>query len=411
MALRVTQREINKQYYIFYSSGDEVLKFLKNQMKLVAKTLYGLEKVLAAELETLGATGIIPVNRAVIFDGSKELIYKVNYCSRTALSVLMPVYEFVIRSKEDLYKRASSFNWSSVMNADTSFSIVPVINSKLFTHTGYPALIVKDAIADHFRKKTGKRPSVDTVDPMLLINLHISENSVTVSLDSTVVPLYKRGYRAEQGMAPLNEVLAAGILMLSGWTDKYPLTDPMCGSGTILIEARLMADRIPPGKFRNFFGFTRWKDFDQALFETVKKKSDSRIHRSEVVINGSDISEEAVKQAIANINKAGLSDDISVKGCDFKDLKVEGHNGFLVFNPPYGQRLVPDDMVNLYSMIGTTLKYNFAGSRAWIITSGKEYVKYIGLKPKAKFILFNGALECLLSGYEMYEGTRKLKES
>jgi putative N6-adenine-specific DNA methylase len=380
-------------------------------MKLVAKTLYGLEQVLASELEELGANEINPVNRAVVFNGSQELLYKVNYCSRTALSVLLTLNEFFIKSKEDLYKKASSFNWSSVMDANTTFSIVPVVNSHLFTHTGYPALIVKDAIADHFRKKTGKRPSVDTVDPMIVINLHVSGSNVTLSLDSTVVPLYKRGYRAEQGIAPLNEVLAAGIIRLSGWNEGFSLEDPMCGSGTILIEARLMADRIPPGKFRQSFGFEKWQDFDRNVYDRVKKESESRIRRSDVVITGSDISEEAVNESRANIKKAGLSDSITVTVSDMKDLKPEVHNGYVVFNPPYGQRLIPEDIIKLYSMIGTTLKHNFHGSRAWIITSGKEYIKYIGLKPKSKYILFNGALECILSGYEMYEGTRKSKDS
>ena len=376
-------------------------------MKLVAKTLYGLEKVLAMELEALGADYVNPVNRAVVFEGDMELLYKVNYCSRTALAFLMPVFDFKIGSKDDLYKKAFKSDWSSVMNPDTTFSIVPVINSKLFSHTGFPALVLKDAIADHFRKRTGRRPSVDTSDPQLVFNLHISNNNVNISLDSTVVPLFRRGYRTEQGVAPLNEVLAAGILLLSGWNGASALTDPMCGSGTIPIEARMMADRIPPGKFRNFFGFTRWKNYNSDVFDKIRKECNSRIIRSQVIIRGSDISEKAVKQTITNISNAGLTGAISTGAGDFRNLKAVESNEFLVFNPPYGQRLVPGDIINLYGMIGTTLKHNFPGCKAWIITAGKELLKYIGLKPAAGYTLFNGAIQCILSGYELYQGSKK----
>jgi putative N6-adenine-specific DNA methylase len=227
-------------------------------MKLVAKTLYGLENVLADELKMLGASDIRIVNRAVLFSGTKELLYTVNYCSRTALSVLMVINEFWIGSKEDLYREASKIDWSIYMDSQTTFSVVSVVNSKLFTHTAYPGLIVKDAIADFFRKKTGRRPSVDTSNPGITVNLHISGNHADLSVDSSGISLYKRGYRTGQAIAPLNEVLAAGIIMMSGWNASVSLTDPMCGSGTIPAEAGLIACRIPPGKFRKQFGFTRW---------------------------------------------------------------------------------------------------------------------------------------------------------
>jgi putative N6-adenine-specific DNA methylase len=376
-------------------------------MKFTAKTLYGLEDVLARELGELGASDIMPVNRAVLFSGNKELLYKVNYCSRVALSVLVPLSGFRIRSKDDLYKKASEIDWSAIMDHDSSFSVAPVVRSEIFDHSGYPALVVKDAIADYFRGKTGKRPSVSTANPDVVINLHISNDHVDISLDSSVIPLYKRGYRTEQGAAPLNEVLAAGMLMLSGWDGTLPFQDPMCGSGTLLVEAQLLANRIPPGKFRQFFGFTRWKDFDDNLFKKVKMESEAQTIKSGTLIAGSDISEAAVRQAEANIRKAGLEGEISVEIADFKDVKKASGNGFLVINPPYGERLKPDEIENLYSMIGTTLKHHFAGYKAWIITSGKEYLRNIGLKPKKKYILFNGALECVFTGYEMYEGTKK----
>jgi putative N6-adenine-specific DNA methylase len=376
-------------------------------MKFVAKTLYGLEKVLAEELINMGAADVLAVNRAVLFKGDKNLLYRANYCTRTALSILMPVTEFRIRSKDDLYNGGSKVEWDNLMDADDTFSIVPVINSQHFNHTGYAGLILKDAIADYFRKKTERRPSVDTSDPRILINLHISNDLVTVSIDSSVVPLFKRGYRQEQTAAPLNEVLAAGILLLSGWKASATLTDPMCGSGTIPIEAGLIACKIPPGKFRQFFGFQRWKDFDEDLFEQIKRESDSQVGLSPVKIFGSDISEQAIQQAKANVNRAGLSDVVTLEVSDFKDLKAIDNQSFVFLNPPYGQRLQPDEIDVLYSMIGTTLKHNFTGTTAWLITSNKESLKNVGLKPKEKHTLFNGALECILLKYEMYQGTKK----
>ncbi|MCX6322060.1 MAG: THUMP domain-containing protein [Bacteroidia bacterium] len=376
-------------------------------MKFVAKTLYGLEKVLAEELVGLGAADVQAVNRAVLFKGDKELLYRVNYCSRTALSVLMPVADFRIKSKDDLYNGGSKIEWDRFMDADDTFSIVPVINSPHFGHTGYAGLILKDAIADYFRKKTGRRPSVDAGDPRILINLHISNDLVTISIDSSVVPLFKRGYRQEQTVAPLNEVLAAGIILLSGWKASATLTDPMCGSGTIPIEAGLIACKIPPGKFRKFFGFQRWKDFDEELFEKIKRGYDKQIGLSPVKIFGSDISEQASLQAKTNVARSGLSDVVSIKVSDFKDLKAIDNQSFLFLNPPYGQRLQPDEIDLLYRMIGTTLKHNFPGTTAWLITSNKESLKNVGLKPKEKHTLFNGALECILLKYEMYQGTKK----
>jgi putative N6-adenine-specific DNA methylase len=380
-------------------------------MKFVAKTLYGLEKVLSEELISLGAGNVQTANRAILFEGDKSLLYRVNYSVRTALSVLMPIADFRIRSKEDLYKGGSKIEWDRFMDIDDTFSIVPVINSPHFGHTGYAGLIIKDAIADYFRNKTGRRPSVDTTNPRVLINLHISNDNVTISLDSSVVPLYKRGYRQEQTVAPLNEVLAAGILLLSGWNVSSTLTDPMCGSGTIPIEAGLIASKIPPGKFRQFFGFQKWKDFDEDLFEKIKLKCNSQIGLSPVKIFGSDISEEALKFANANVARAGLSDVITLEKSDFKDLKSIDEHGYVFLNPPYGQRIQPEEIDLLYGMIGTTLKHNFPGTTAWLITSNKESLKHIGLKPKEKHTLFNGALECILLKYEMYTGTKKLRKA
>jgi putative N6-adenine-specific DNA methylase len=376
-------------------------------MKFIAKTLYGLEKVLARELVELGASGTETANRAVFFEGDKRLLYSANYCTRTALSFLMPVSEFRIKTKEDLYSKGSKVEWKDYMNENDTFSVVPVVNSPLFGHTGYAALVLKDSIADYFRKKTGKRPSVNSVDPGILINLHISNDLVTVSIDSSVIPLFKRGYRQEQTAAPLNEALAAGILKISGWDATSPLTDPMCGSGTIPIEAGLIACNIPPGKFRNFFGFQRWKDYDETLFLEVKKEADSMITGASVRITASDISPEAVNLAIANIKRAGLSEQIDIEVSDFRDLRAISDHGTVMLNPPYGMRLNPDELDSIYGMIGTTLKHNFNGNTAWLITSNRESLKKVGLRPAEKHTLFNGALECILLKYELYQGSRK----
>jgi putative N6-adenine-specific DNA methylase len=376
-------------------------------MKLIAKTLFGLEDVLAAELGSLGATGIQVMNRAVRFNGNKSLLYKVNYCARTALSFLMPVGEFRIRSKDDLYRGGLEIEWNRYMGTDDTFSIVPVVNSPYFDHSGYAGLLLKDSVADFFRNKYGKRPSVNTEDPVLLINLHISKDMVTISVDSSVTPLFKRGYRQELAVAPLNEVLAAGILMISGWNASAPLTDPMCGSGTIPIEAGLIATRIPPGRFRKSFGFQRWKDFEEQLFENIKTESDGLIISSPVSIRASDISADAVDQTLKNAAKAGLSEVIHIEKADFRDVSKNEDNGYVFLNPPYGQRIKAEDLDSLYGMIGSTLKHKFAGNTAWLITSNKESLKHVGLKPREKHTLYNGALECLLVKYELYQGTMK----
>jgi putative N6-adenine-specific DNA methylase len=296
-------------------------------MKFIAKTLYGLEKILAEELISLGASEVETANRAVMFNGDKTLLYRINYCSRTALSVLMPVGDFRIRSKDDLYRGGLKIEWGRFMEANDTFSVVPVINSPLFDHTGYAGLILKDAVADYFRNTSGRRPSVNTGDPTILINLHISNELVTVSIDSSVVPLFKRGYRQEQAVAPLNEVLAAGILLISGWKASSALVDPMCGSGTIPIEAGLIACNVPPGKFRKFFGFQRWKDYDDELFSNIRLDYDKMIGLSPVKIYGSDISEQAVLQSKSNVSKAGLNDAVSIEISDFMDLKSTDDQG------------------------------------------------------------------------------------
>jgi putative N6-adenine-specific DNA methylase len=380
-------------------------------MKLIAKTLYGLEKTLSDELINLGAKNVQPVNRAVVFEGDPYLLYKTNYCLRTAMSVLLQIAEFRIRSADDLYKNSLRVNWIKYLDPEHTFSVVPVINSPVFRHTGYAGLVLKDAIADWFREKAGKRPSVDASDPDIVFNLHISNDLVTVSLDSSVIPLFKRGYRKVQGTAPINEILAAGIILLSGWEAGTSLLDPMCGSGTVPIEAAMIAANIPPGRFRKFYGFQRWKDYDEDLFCKVRKESESKAQNPEVKISGSDISEDAVSMACTNVESAGLSDIISISLNDFSDLKASDNEGVIIMNPPYGQRMGTTDNDKLYSMIGSTLKHNFPGYKAWLITStsDKNSLKQVGLKPALKTTLFNGSLECVLVKYELYLGSKKTR--
>jgi len=376
-------------------------------LNFTAKTLFGLEKILSLELSSLGAENIHAVNRAVMFEGDRYMLYNANYCLRTALSVLVQIAVFRIRSADDLYRRCLKIDWSRYLDSKTSFAVVPVVNSPLFNHTGFAGLRLKDAVADWFRAKTGNRPSVDTDNPDILINLHISNDLVTVSLDSSVIPLYKRGYRKAQGTAPMNEILAAGIVMNSGWDTQVPLIDPMCGSGTIPIEAALFASNIPPGKFRKSFGFQKWKDYDEELFVRMKEETESHIRHFKGMIYGSDVSEEAVEMSSVNISSAGLSEMITLSVNDFRDLKSRSEAGVIIMNPPYGQRIRTDDSNEFYGMIGTVLKHGFPGYDAWIISSDKEALKHVGLKPSGKTALFNGALECLLVNYKLYQGSKK----
>jgi putative N6-adenine-specific DNA methylase len=375
-------------------------------MLLIAKSLFGLEEVLAEELRQIGAESVRTSTRAVEFEGNKELMYRANYELRTALSILKPITEFRIRTPKNLYSNALRFDWDRYMSVDQTFAIVPVIHSSLFKHTGYAGLVLKDAIVDKFRSKFDRRPSVDTNSPDVVFNLRISEHEVTISVDSTVTPLYKRGYRTESTKAPINEVLAAGILKLSGWDGKSPLLDPMCGSGTFAIEAALMASKIPPGRFRNYFGFMNWSDYDESLLYKIKKESESILPAS-LDITCSDRSAEAVQIARKNINNAGFRNTIEVGMSDFFESDSGDRKFTIIMNPPYGERLPEEDIADFYSKIGERLKHGYSGSNVWIISSSSAGLKSVGLKPSKKYNLFNGALESKLVKYELFEGKRK----
>lgn len=377
--------------------------------KYIAKTLHGLESVLVKELTKLGAQNIIPLKRAVEFTGNKKLLYKANYELRTALSILKPITKFNVKNEDDLYLNISKINWNHFMEINSTFIVNSIVNSKDFKHSKYVSYKTKDAIVDQFRRKTGKRPSIDTENPDLRINIHISNNECNVSLDSSGDPLYKRGYRIEGYIAPLNEVLAAGMILLSGWDAKSTFIDPMCGSGTLLIEAALMASNTPPGIFREDFGFMNWKDFDETLFNEIKKEPqpDKSINCN---IMGSDISAKAFDIANKNLQNAGVRDIVKIKKTDFEDFIPPSEGGFLITNPPFGERIQKDNLNSFYSSIGSRLKHHYPGYEAWLLSSNSEALKHIGLHPSKKFILFNGALECKYQQFKIYHGSRKKRK-
>lgn len=382
---------------------------MDNQFEMVAKTFAGLEGVLAEELRALGATNIQAGRRMVSFEGDLATLYKANLSCRTALRILKPFYKFKARDPECLYEMVKEFDWGSMLSIDKTFAIDTVTNSDEFSHSRFVTYKVKDAIVDWFKDRYGedKRPGVRLVDADVMINVHINGTNVTLSLDSSGESLHKRGYRVAQTEAPINEVLAAGIILLSGWRGDCPLVDPMCGSGTFLIEAALIAANINPGIYRRGFAFERWKDFDADLFDRLYN-DDSGEREVNFKIFGADISPKAIKIASENIKSAGVGKYIDLQ-CRAISTWTEAPQpaGVMVTNPPYGERISAPDMDALYQTIGSKLKHVFTGYHAWIIGYRDEYFARIGLAPSQKLPLYNGALECSLREYVIFEGDRK----
>jgi len=376
-----------------------------NKFKMVAKTFAGLEKVLADELTALGAESISVERRAVSFWGDQETLYKANFLLRTALRVLKPVAEFDVSKKEQLYNYAKKVPWTDYLALGKTFAIDSTVQSETFVNTMYASLKVKDAIADHFREATGKRPSVNTSDPDIRINVHLMDNHCILSLDSSGESLHKRGYRLGQGDAPLNEVLAAGMILLSGWHGEKDFLDPMCGSGTLLIEAAMIAKGIAPGLYRKSFGFERWPDFNENLFADIYNREYENDFNGKIV--GSDISVKNVSIAKANIKNAGLSKLIEVTVLDIRKLDPPFENGIIITNPPYGERLKPNSIEDLYTEIGNVFKRKFAGYEAWVLSGSVDGLKSIGLKTSRKIELFNGAIPCSFRCYNLFQGPRK----
>ena len=385
---------------------NNTLKNSGETFNMVAKTFAGLEEVLAKELNGLGAKNVKILNRAVSFAGDKAMMYRANYRLRTALCILKPIAEFDAANEDTFYKEIGRIDWNNYLSLDQTFAIAATTHSTIFTHSQYASLKAKDAIADQFRRRTGKRPNVDTVNPDLRIEIHIAQKHVTVLLNSSGEPLFKRGYRQASVKAPINEVLAAGMIMLSGWNCQSDFIDPMCGSGTLLIEAAMMAYGIAPGTYRSEFAFEKWADFDADLFTDI---TDETIETPEFkyTITGSDILPGAVHAAEINIKAAFLSKKVSVSLHNFFDLRPRTNTGTIVTNPPYGERLQPNDLSIFYQKIGDKLKLDFRGYVAWIIGSNPECMKFIGLHPEQKIKLYNGQLECSFRKYSLYDGSKK----
>ena len=396
--------------------GFESLSFRMKQFPMLAKTFKGLEQVLAQELIELGANDVLIERRAVSFKGDKALLYRANLCLRTAIRVLVPIKEERLRlqkgvkPEDQVYEIAKSIDWSRFMTADTSFAIDATVYSELFRNSLFVTYRVKDAIVDSWKGITGKRPNVNTENPDLRVNLHVGNDHVTISLDSSGESLHKRGYRVANTEAPINEALAAGMLLLAGWKGQSDFYDPMCGSGTLPIEAALIARNIAPGVFRKAFAFEKWPDFDADLWSDIYN-DDSQEREFTHKIYGSDASFFAIQQATKNVKAAGVGRDIELKQVRMEELRGESQeskaNALVMINPPYGERLASNkDMEDLYGKIGSALKHHFTGATAWIISSNEAAMKCIGLKPSKKLRLLNGELDCQFNRYDLFAGKR-----
>jgi putative N6-adenine-specific DNA methylase len=375
-------------------------------MNFIAKTLAGLEEALAQELISLGAQEVEPVIRGVSFSGDKALMYKVNYQSRLAIRVLVAIDSFPVTNERDLYKSIYRIAWENYLDSSATLAVDAVTQHSKMTHSLFIAQLAKDAIVDRFRNEKGERPSVDLDAPDLRIHVHLDQKNASISLDSSDIPLFKRGYRVGALAAPINEVLAAGLLELSQWDMKTPLFDPMCGSGTFLIEAAMKVTKTPAGKFREEFGFMKWNDFDETLWHKVKKEANAQIVPLEVEIKGSDASRKAITMARRNLQAAGFVDTVHTEWQDFFNM-TNNFSGLVILNPPYDERLQLSDFEEFYKNIGTALKHVCTDSEVWIIISSPDAMNAIGLHPSRKIKVFNGSIECRFLKYTIYQGSKK----
>jgi len=378
--------------------------------QMLAKTFSGLEEVLAAELTRIGANRVRIVKRGVMFFGDKKLLYKANYLCRSALRILKPIASFKAINETELYNEVGKIDWQEYLGLKNTFSIDGITSYSNITHSKYLALKTKDAIVDQFRNKFGKRPNVNKENPDVAINVRIFKNEATISLDSSGESLHKRGYRVATGPAPMNEVLAAGLILISGWNGNSNFIDPMCGSGTIPIEAALFARNIPAGYYRDDYSFKKWNDYDPELWAQVVNEAKENIRNIDFQIIGSDWSGRILQTAKENVISAGLEETITLRTNFIADTDPPKPPGFLVTNPPYGERIKTDDIISLYKGIGDALKKEFAGYAAWIISSNREALKFVGLRPSRNVRVFNGQLECRFSKFEMYAGTKNKKK-
>ncbi len=384
---------------------------MQENFEMVAKTLFGFEELLETELRQMGAQQLKKGVRHVRFVGDKGFMYKCNLGLRTAIKILKPIAQFNVKNETDLYEKVKAISWENYLNVSGSLAVGATLNGDTFTHSKYVSLKTKDAVVDRFRDRTGSRPNVDLRFPDLKIDVHIDRNRCTISLDSSGESLHKRGYKVATNIAPINEVLAAGLVLLSGWDGQTDFMDPMCGSGTILIEAAMIACNIPPNLMRNEFGFERWNDWDVDLFETIERSLLSKTRDFHHKMIGYDKSPSAVRKAIENIKHAHLEEFIEVKHEDFFKTQKGGQRPLhLLFNPPYGERLELDTET-FYNNLGRTLKHNYSGSTAWFITSNLEALKHVGLRTSRKIKLFNAKLESRLVRYDLYSGSKKAKKN
>lgn len=375
-------------------------------MKIHIKTLHGLEEVLASEVQQLGGVQVKIHKRSVSCEGDLEFLYKANLNLRTALKILVPVHTFKARNEQELYDQVTRHDWSRYLSVNQTFAIDNTIFSEFFKHSKYAALKTKDAIVDQFRNKSGKRPSVDVKNPDIRLDLHAFKDQFTISLDSSGEPLNKRGYREPGHPAPLNEVLAAGLLLLAGWNKSIPLIDPMCGTGTILIEAAMLGQNIPPQINRFDFAFKNWNNYHPSLWNRVLAEGRANIRKTTLQISGGDIDGDAVLLANKSLRKFRMNDAVSIQRIPFEKHLPKTHNGMILSNPPYGERIGRTDTNEFYKTIGDLLKNNFSGFDAWLISSNMDAFKHMRLRPSQKIVLFNGPLECKFQKYEMYSGSR-----
>lgn len=379
---------------------------MEQEFELIAKTFMGLEPVLAEELTQLGANNVQIGRRMVSFTGDKEMMYRANFQLHTAIRILKPIKHFKARSAEEVYDQIQKIKWDDILDVKKTFSVDSVVYSEEFRNSRFVTYKVKDAIVDWFREKQGTRPNISVSNPDIRLNIHIAEDNATLSLDSSGESLHRRGYRQEQVEAPLNEVLAAGMILMTGWKGECDFIDPMCGSGTIAIEAALIARNISPGVFRKEFAFEKWNDFDQDLFDMIYN-DDSQEREFEHHIYGYDVDMKAVNTANLNVRAAGLSKDITISQADFKDFTQPAEKSIIVMNPPYGERISTPNLLNTYKMIGERFKKAFAGNEAWVLSYREECFEQIGLKPSIKIPVFNGSLECEFRKYVMFDGKMK----
>lgn len=376
------------------------------QFELIAKTFQGLEEVLAQELIELGADNVQIGRRMVSFSGDKEMMYRANFCLRTAVRILKPIKHFKATDADAVYNEVRSIDWSQFLDVNTTFAVDTVVFSDEFRHSKFVAYKVKDAIVDYFRDTTGDRPNISISNPDIRLNMHIAGDVATLSLDSSGDSLHLRGYRVASVEAPINEVLAAGLIKLSGWDMKSNFVDPFCGSGTILIEAALMARNIYPGVFRKQYGFEKWPDFDADLFERIYN-DDSQERDFDFKLMGFDLNHHAVEAARANAKNAGVADIVEVEQRDIRDFQQPEGKAIMITNPPYGERLKPEDLYEVYSILGTQLKRNFLGGEAHVISYKEDLFREIGMRPSLKTPLYNGSLDCELRKYVIFDGKMK----